>query len=64
MKRNLKLVKKSPKAQPNPKKTFTTFDEVGSYFFPEGRPEKGGARGKERGAKAAENAFTEIARSL
>jgi hypothetical protein len=39
-------------------------DEVGSYFFPKSRPEKGGAKGKERGAKAAENAFTEIAKTL
>jgi len=64
MKRNLKLVKKSPKEHANAKKIFTTVDEVGSYFFPEGRPQKGGARGKERGAKAAENAFMEIARAL
>jgi hypothetical protein len=43
---------------------FASVDEVGSYFFPKSRPEKGGAKGKERGAKAAENAFTEIAKTL
>jgi hypothetical protein len=64
MKRNLKLPKKTPSEQSNAKRTFTTIDEVGSYFFPEGRPQKGGARGKERGAKAAVNAFTEIVKSL
>jgi hypothetical protein len=63
MERNRKSRKSQPKEQVN-KKMFTTVDEVGSHFFPKGRPEKGGAKGKERGAKAAENAFTEIARTL
>lgn len=63
MERNLKSRKSPPKGRPN-KKIFTTVDEVGSYFFPKGRPDKNGAKGKERGAKAAENAFSEIARTL
>jgi len=63
MKRNLKSRKNPPKERLN-KKVFTTVEEVGSYFFPNARPEKGGTKGKERGAKAAENAFTEIAKAL
>lgn len=63
MARNLKSRKSPPKGRLN-KKMFTTVDEVGSHFFPKGRTEKNGAKGKERGAKAAENAFSEIARSL
>ena len=62
MERNPKSRKSPPKGRQN-EKIFTTVDEVGSYFFPKGRPEKGGAKGKERGAKAAENAFIEIAKA-
>lgn len=63
MKRKLEITKNQSAKRVNEKK-FTTAEEVGSYFFPKGRSEKSGASGKERGAKAAENAFTEIAKSL
>jgi hypothetical protein len=63
MKRNLKSRKRSPKQQAN-QKVFTTIDEFSSYFFPKGRPEREIPKGKERGTKAAENAFTEISKAL
>ncbi len=63
MKRRPKSRKGSPREQSNPR-VFTTVDEFTTYFFPKGRPEKEATRGKERGAKAAENAFTEIAKAL
>jgi len=44
--------------------SFRSLDEVTAYFFPEGRPELASAKGKERGAKAADSAFGEIARKL
>lgn len=43
---------------------FTTIDEVGLHFFPKKRRETGVIDGKERGAKAAENAFNEIAKAV
>jgi len=43
---------------------FKTAEEVSSHFFPQSRPEAVTVRGKERGAKAAESAFTEIAKRL
>jgi hypothetical protein len=63
MKRSPKSDKRSPKKQSNPR-VFTTVDEFSMYFFPKGRPDKEAKRGKERGAKAAENAFTEIGKAL
>jgi hypothetical protein len=63
MKRNLKLRKRSPKEQVK-ERVFTTVEEFSSYFFPKERVEKETTKGKERGTKAAENAFTEIAKGL
>ena len=63
MKRNIESDKDTPKKHSN-QKVFTTIDEFSSYFFPKGRPEKEVTKGKERGTKAAENAFTEIAKAL
>lgn len=63
MKRNLKSPKGSPKEQAK-QKVFTTLDEFTSYFFPKERLVKEITKGKERGTKAAENAFTEIAKDL
>lgn len=53
------LVRKQPQ-----RKMFTTVDEVGLHFFPKKRPEIDMMNGKERGAKAAENAFCEIEKAL
>jgi hypothetical protein len=63
MRRNLRLRKRSPK-EPANKRVFTTMEEFSSYFFPKEHPEKEATRGKERGTKAAENAFTEITKTL
>lgn len=63
MKRNVKTRKRSPKKQVK-ERVFTTVDEFSSYFFPKGHAEKEVTKGKERGTKAAENAFTEIAKAL
>jgi hypothetical protein len=63
MKRNIKSRKRSKKEQSN-QKVFTTVDEFSSHFFPKGRPEKEVIKGKERGAEAAEKAFSEIAKVL
>jgi len=53
----------SPCLLPAPR-VFTTVEEFSTYCFPKGRPEKEVTRGKERGAKAAKNAFTEIGNAL
>jgi hypothetical protein len=63
MKRKNKSRKTSPRERSN-RRMFTTIDEFSSHFFPKGRPAKEFVRGKERGAKAAEHAFTEIAKVL
>jgi hypothetical protein len=63
MKRSPKSRKGSLKKQSNTR-VFTTVDEFSTYFFPKGRPDKEVTRGKERGAKEAKNAFTEIGGAL
>ncbi len=60
----MKRKTKSRKTSPRERRMFTTIDEFSSHFFPKGRPAKEFVRGKERGAKAAERAFTEIAKVL
>lgn len=55
--------KKTEKKKPRTM-SFKTVEEVTSHFFPESKPDTMTAKGKERGAKAAENAFTEIAQGL
>ena len=67
MKRNLKSRRRSPKEQVKEQvkeRVFTSVDEFSSYFFPKGRAEKEVTKGKERGTREAENAFTEIAKNL
>ncbi len=63
MKRKLKSHKGQRKDQSTEKK-FTTMEEVSSYLFPKSVPEKEPAKGRERGTKAAEHAFTEISKAL
>ena len=63
MKRKLRLRKRSPQKPAN-ERVFTTIDEFASHFFPKEYPGKEVIKGKERGTKAAENAFTEIAKTL
>ncbi|MGB7727050.1 MAG: hypothetical protein WBL50_03390 [Candidatus Acidiferrum sp.] len=62
MRRKAKIRKNPAKKQPQQKK-FATVDEVGLHFFPKKRTEIASINGKERGAKAAENAFSEIAKA-
>jgi len=63
MKRSRKS-RKGPSKERSSQKIFTTIDEFTSHFFPKVRPEKEVTRGKDRGSKAAENAFTEITKTL
>lgn len=63
MKRKVKTRKIQAKKQ-SQRKMFATVDEVGVHFFPKKRPEIDLMNGKERGAKAAENAFCEIEKAL
>jgi len=63
MKRKLRSRKRSPQKPAN-KRIFTTVDEFESHFFPKEHTEREFIKGKARGTKAAENAFTEIAKSL
>jgi hypothetical protein len=63
MERKRKSRKRSPQ-KPENKRVFTTLDEFSSHFFPKEHPGREVIKGKERGTKAAENAFTEIAKTL
>jgi len=65
MKRQIRAkVRKHKTGKQSQRKMFTTVEEVGQHFFPKKRFEIGGIDGKERGAKAAENAFSEITKAL
>jgi hypothetical protein len=65
MKRKVKAkIRKNQTGKQSQRKMFTTIDEVGLHFFPKKRREIGVIDGKERGAKAAENAFNEIAKAV
>lgn len=65
MKRRLKVkLRKNQTDKRSERKMFRTVDEVGLHFFPKKRRELGVIDGKERGAKAAEKAFSEIAKAV
>lgn len=55
---------RSKRLHVKPKRGFSTVQETLSHFFPEQKPRGAYVRGKERGTKAAERAFTEIAESV